>query len=112
MQKKISSILWGLRQRVIRFISSILETEELGFVAEVGPEIEVRRAMNATEKEHNSLCVVCSPDDGLQVFRSEVDAVKVNFFFCARCCLRERVNVEPGFYADVTVCKIIDSKQL
>ena len=92
-------------------MSSLLETEELGVVAEVGPEVEARRAVDAAEVEHNSLCVARSPDDGLQVFRAEVDAVKVNFFRRPRCRPRERVDVELRLYSGVAVWRIIYSKQ-
>ena len=91
--------------------SSSLETEELGVVAEVCSEVEARRAVNATELEHNSHCVVSGPDDGLQVFSSEVDASEENFFCRSSRCLRERVDVELRLYSGEAVCIIIDCKQ-
>ena len=92
-------------------MTSVMETEKLGFVAEVGPEVEVRRAVDATEAEHNSLCVASSLDDCLQVFCAEVDASEVNLFCCPSRCLRERVHVELRLYSGVAVCKIVDYEQ-
>ena len=89
----------------------MLETEQLGVVAEVGPEVEARRAVDATEAEHNSFCVVCSPDDGLQVFLAKVDAAEENFFCRPRCYPRERVDVELRLYSGGVVSTLIDSEQ-
>ena len=108
--------LWRVRLPVCRSFfpirtSSELEIEELGVVVLVDPEVETKSAVDATETEHNSLCVVRRPDNGLQVFRAEVDAVKVNFFRCPRCCPQKRVSVELRLYSCVIVWRIIDCEQ-
>ena len=104
-QRKLWRIRLPVRRpRFVVRISSDLETEILGVVAEVGPEVEARRTVDATKVEHNSLSVVRRSDDSLQVFRAEVDAAEVNFFCGHRCCSRERIDVEfrlysgPAFY--------------
>ena len=96
------------RQHFVICNSSVLEAEILGVVAKVCPEVEARSAMDTTPVENYSLCVARRSDDGLQVFRSEVDAAKANFFCGPRCCLRERVDIELRLYSEITASIIID----
>ena len=111
-QRKLWRVLLPVRRRlIVARTSSPLETEELGVVAEVGPEVEAWRAVDGAVVEHNSLCVARSPDDGLQVFRAEVYAIKVNFFCGLRCCPWERIDVELRLYSGSVVCIIIDCQQ-
>ena len=70
----------------------MLETEELGVVSEGGSEVKARRAMDATVEEHNSLCLTSSSDDGLQIFRAEVDTFKVNFFLAVLLAASENAS--------------------
>ena len=63
------------------------------------------------KKKQFSLCVVCSLDEGLQVFWAKIDAEKVNFFCSPSHCLRERFNVELRLYSDPAVCIPIDIEQ-
>ena len=92
-------------------ISSSLETEEFSVVAEVCSKIEAQRAVDVAEMEHNSLCVVRSPDDDLQVFRAKVNTAEENFFRGPRCCPWERVDVELRLYSGVAVWRKIDIEQ-
>ena len=111
-QRKLRRVCLPVRRPLFKIcISSALETEVLGVVAEACPEVEARRAVDAAEAEHNSLCVVRSPDDGLQIFRAEVDTVEENFFCGPRSCLRERVDVELRIYSGVAAYRIIDYEQ-
>ena len=107
-QSKLWRVRLPVRRPVCACISSVLETKILGVVAEIGPEIETRRSVDAAVTDHNSLCIVCSPDDCLQVFRAEVNALKENFFCGPRCCPRERVYVELRLYSGGAVYSIID----
>ena len=91
--------------------SSALETEELGFVAEVGTEVEVRRAVDAAVVKHNFFSVARSSNNGLQVFRAEVNATEENLFCSPSCCLRERFDVEIRLYSSAVIYTIIDCKQ-
>ena len=110
-QRKLRRVCLPVCRPVYACISSHLETKELGVVAEVCPEVEARRAVDAAVTEHNSLCVTRSPDDDLQVFRAEVDAIKENFFCDPRSCLRERVDVELRFYSGEVVYKPINCEK-
>ena len=98
-QRKLWRVRFPVCRPIYARISSELETEELGFIAEVGPEVEARRAMDAAEIEYNSLCLPRSPNDCLQVICTEVDMVKENLFCRLRCCSRERVDVELRLYS-------------
>ena len=111
-QRKLWRVINPVRRSLYPICtSSALETQELGLISDICPKIEARRAVDATPVEHNSLSVVRSPDDSLQVFRAEVDAFKVNFFCGPRCYLQECINVELWLYSGVAVCTIIECEQ-
>ena len=99
------------RQFIVIFISSKLETQEVGVVLEFGPEVEWWRAVHWTSVKHNSFCTMCGPDKLLQVFRTKL--VHPNEYFFGDCsdCLRKRLYADFWFYRNISNWKIVNAEK-